>query len=112
MTTQRVAVDSTAKEFWESYFGDYGKQWVRDIPRNIRAAMLPHIRQAANGKAPPELSAYEVAPFGYAVTADRLQLDGVFRGTYADGTKTARLFRADFNHDGDLIDLTVREARA
>lgn len=35
----KTAVDATAKSYWESYFGAYGADWVRKIPRKIAAAL-------------------------------------------------------------------------
>jgi hypothetical protein len=29
----KLAVDPHAKEYWSKYFGEYGKQWTRDIPK-------------------------------------------------------------------------------
>jgi len=34
------AVDSSAKTYWEEYYGDYGTQWVRDIKRRVRADLI------------------------------------------------------------------------
>jgi hypothetical protein len=34
---QKKAIDTTAKDYWKSYFGEYGEEWVRDVKRRFRA---------------------------------------------------------------------------
>jgi len=34
---KKIAVDTTAKDYWTSYFGEYGDEWVRDVKRRVRA---------------------------------------------------------------------------
>ncbi len=111
MTLSKQAVDQTAIDYWTQYFGEYGKLWVREIPRNIRASLVPESnRTASDGDG--ELTESSVVPLGYAVTADRLILDGVFRGRFASGRRESKLFRAQFDHDGQLINLESRRAPA
>lgn len=102
-TTKKIAVDEAAKRYWEEYLGDYGRLWVRDIPRNVRAALDRDTttKVAVSGNSEPD-----VVPLGHAVTADRLILDGVIRGD------SAMLFRAEFNHDGEIVDIQTRAAPA
>lgn len=108
---QKQALDQTAKSYWEEYFGEYGRQWTRDIPRNVKSAMLDSRRRTAAGGS-TELTESDVVPLGYAVTADRVDVEGYFRGTYSDGHREAKLFRAQFNHDGKLLALDTRRAPA
>ena len=112
---EKTAVDTTTQDYWTAYFGDYGRLWVRDIPRYIRAAVEGNLRKAAVVGTPPPATEAEgqVTPLGYAITADRLTLEGRWTGPVRTGRRTAmvaKLFRADFTHDGDLVDLTSLDA--
>lgn len=101
MATSKTAVDKTTQDYWTAYFGDYGRLWVREIPRAIKAALVDAgARTAATDAA-------RVTPLGYRVTADRLTLEG----RYAAG-KTAQLFCAEFTHEGDLVEITALDAPA
>lgn len=111
----KTAVDKKTQEYWTTYFGDYGRLWVRDIPRYIRAALTGDLRREAAAGTPPIETTDEsrVTPLGYRVTADRLTLEGRWTGVVKQGSRTkrvARLFRADFTHDGDLLDITTLNA--
>lgn len=110
MATKK-AVDQTAVDYWTSYFGEYGKQWVRNIPRNVKSAMLSDHRRQAR-KAGAEIVDSAVVPMGYSITADRVILDGVYRGSYDDGHREAKLFSAQFDHNGKLLALDSRRAPA
>jgi len=110
-TTKKQAVDSTAKLYWEQYFGDYGRQWTKDIARKVQGALVDDQRRQA-GQESTELSKGSVIPLGYSIKADRLVLDGVFRGTFSDGRRVGKLFQAQFDHDGKLLTLESRRAPA
>lgn len=89
-------MDAVTKAYWEEYYKDYdyGRMWVRDIPRYIRAALAPQLKRKANG----ELPKVSVVPLGYAVLKDNgLRTDGLVR----QGGRS-RLFTAEFSADGDL----------
>lgn len=88
---KRQALDNAAKDYWTAYFGEYGKAWVREIPRRIKAAA--HKKTA-------QLDEPSVVPAGYTITTDGgLDLEGAIRD--ASGT---RLFSASFDADGNVKD--------
>jgi hypothetical protein len=33
----KLAVDSTAEKYWEDYYGEYGKQLVKEVKKRVRA---------------------------------------------------------------------------
>jgi hypothetical protein len=49
----KVAVDSVAEKYWEQYFGEYGKVWVQDVKRRIKADYVAEKlkRQGVDNKA-------------------------------------------------------------
>jgi hypothetical protein len=50
----KTAIDSTAKDYWSSYFGPYGKELVRDIKKRVLAALHTAKRTAsADGEIRP-----------------------------------------------------------
>jgi hypothetical protein len=115
MATPKQAADKKTEDYWTNYFGEYGRMFVREIPRVIKAAVLPDFRRTANGEQRRiEVKASQVVPLGYTVTAENgLHLDGVVRMTVAEKgeLRTAqRLFHAEFNADGDLAVLNTRKA--
>lgn len=83
------AVDSTAAEYWSKYYKEYGKSWVRDIPRRVKKAMADNTKVAH-----AELGV--VTPVGGSVTADGVFLEGKFR----TATGEQHLFYAEFDHEG------------
>lgn len=95
-TTKKQAVDQIAKDYWTEYFKEYGKMWVRDIPGKVKDALDTGTKSAQ------ATSPVSVAPVGYSVTASRLTLDGIIRLGEA-----SRLFRAEFDHKGDLVSLVT-----
>ena len=109
--TIKQALDSAAIDYWTQYFGEYGKQWVRNIPRNVKSAMVADLRRQA-GQDTAEVVNSSVIPLGYAIQADRVVLDGMYRGTYSDGRREGKLFQAQFDHDGKLLALKSRRAPA
>lgn len=116
-TTKKTAVDQVAAKYWQDYFGDYGALWVKDVPRYIRAAIEGDLRKAAAVGTPPPVVTTDdrVTPLGYAITADRLTLEGNWTGMVRQGrrvTRQARLFAAEFTHDGTLVGLTAKPAPA
>lgn len=116
MTTHKEAVDNTASDYWSDYFGDYGELWVRDIPRRIKAKLEQGHRSAAKaGTPPPTLGDASISPLGYEITADRVILEGVYNGQIKAGRRTAnttQLFRAEFNHQGELTSFEALDAPA
>jgi hypothetical protein len=110
MTTHRAsltktAVDAAAEEYWQAYFGDYGKQWVRKIPRRVAQAMAQ--RTAAKGD--DRMTKAQIGGLGWAETpTGGLHFEGVFRGTMVKAgraTQVLSAFAAEFDANGKLIDL-------
>lgn len=111
MATHKQAADKKTEDYWTNYFGEYGRMFVREIPRVIKAAILPDFRRAASAT---QVKTAQVIPLGYSVTSDSgLHLDGVVRMTLATRgeLRTAqRLFHAEFNAQGDLAVLDTVKA--
>lgn len=38
--TQKIAVDSSATEYWKTYFGSYGEQLVKDILKKVAETIV------------------------------------------------------------------------
>tara|TARA_R110002110_G_scaffold16569_11_gene71656 strand:- start:3512 stop:3817 length:306 start_codon:yes stop_codon:yes gene_type:complete len=96
MTISKKAVDATARDYWITYFGDYGKIWVRDIDRKITAALSQKLPRTAavEMKSGPA----KIVPLGKVITRERVLLEGAIRTAKRD-----RLFSAEFNHQGKLL---------
>lgn len=43
----KLAVDDVAKDYWTKYFKEYGKAWVKDVPRKKKAFKKSAVDQAA-----------------------------------------------------------------
>ena len=100
VAANKVAVDSTAKNYWGSYFKEYGQMWVRDIPRRIKQAVRREIK--AN-----EIDG-ELVPIAHDVSRDQtLSVEAAFVGK-VDGVDTKILITASFNSEGQMqsIDTT------
>lgn len=107
MAHSRVAVDKTAEDYWVSLFGEYGRQFVREIPRVIKAAVLPEFRRAAAAGSRVDMRNASVVYLGHGVTAaNGLIVDGIVKTA---STETgSRLFCAEFSEEGDLLDISTR----
>ena len=102
---RKIAVDSTAADYWESYFGAYGKQWVRKIPRRVATALVQRTAGLSPGAAATAAERAVVVPIARpTITAERVYLEGVV-DLVQDGRKTRRLFSAEFDHEGRLLAL-------
>lgn len=101
----RIAVDNTAEDYWETYFGPYGKQWVRKIPRRVATAVVQRTAGLRPGEASAVAEKTVVIPLmpRPVITAERVYLEGACDIPQADGTTTRRLFSAEFDHDGRLL---------
>lgn len=109
----KAAVDSKTQDYWESYFGEYGKQWVRSIPRRIAAALAQ--RTASAGSAGSAGSTGSADSDGYQLLRMRpigapviLDTHVLVEGSCVLGNgsvRMARLFAASFDHDGRLLGL-------
>lgn len=114
---EKVAADKTTADYWVEYFGDYGRMLTRDIPRVIKAAVLPQLKRAASsGDREFVVTASSVVPMGYRVDEDGgVSLDGILRVAYTTKGQertAARLFCATFSADGELTDIDHRSAPA
>ena len=101
----RQAVDATAEDYWEKYFGEYGKQWVRKIPRRIAHALLRRTASAqVQGRAlDAAMATARIHTLGHVVQANGgLATEGVL---YCDAPQLVRPFRAEFDAEGVLIHL-------
>lgn len=106
MQHQKHAVDATAEDYWESYFGPYGKQWVRTIPRRVATALIQRTAGLRPGEAATAAVGAVVVPIAPpVVTAERVLLEGAADIIDGAGTPTRRLFSAEFDHDGRLVAL-------
>lgn len=95
-------VDTIAKDYWSNYFGDYGKLWVKDVPRKVASALTE--RKLVTAAAAPTPAA-QVAPLGFSRTDTHLTLEGVYKSAAA-----TLLFSASFNAEtGDLTDIQTRK---
>jgi len=94
---QKEAVDQAAKEYWSVYFKDYGKQWVRDIPRRIKQAMKQEFTASMiNGN---------IAPIAADISENEtLSLEAAFVGKIDDQNAKV-LITASFNEDGEMNEL-------
>lgn len=102
----RTAVDSTAEDYWETYFGPYGKQWVRKIPRRVATALIGRIAGLQPGAAAELAAQARVTPVmpRPVITQDRVYLEAALDLTQG-GKTTRRLFCAEFDHEGKLLAL-------
>jgi hypothetical protein len=97
MSLQKWAVDEKAKKYWQDFYKEYGKSWVRDIPRKVKKAFVEGKRVASSEDADLGI----IVPVAKAITASNMTLEGVLH-TRA-GKKL--VFQATFNHDGDITHL-------
>lgn len=109
----RTAVDATAEAYWEEYFGAYGKQWVRKIPRRVATALLARTARVAASSAPDErreqvadsLRYARIAPVMAApvITRDKVVVEGLLEVAAPKQPVVRRLFSASFDHRGTLL---------
>lgn len=112
----KQAVDSTTEEYWAAYFGPYGKQWVRKIPRRIAQALAQRTAGLDADATTRMAASTTIVPLtaGPVITTDRVFIEAAADSISADGTKSRRVFVAEFDHDGKLlsIDSVVAPVRA
>lgn len=71
--------DSTARDYYSKYFGDYGKLWTKDIPRKIQAALLASEPVKRRAEADVK-TAFALEPLGVRkAEADGLVVEAVAR---------------------------------
>lgn len=92
----KTAVDKASADYWTTYFKDYGRAWVRTIPRRIKTAMVNTkdlaIKTAEGG----------VKPLAYNATADGLSIEAAFSGK-VDGKDASFLVMTEFDKDGKML---------
>jgi hypothetical protein len=99
MSLAKWAVDSTAKQYWESYYKEYGKSWVRDIPRRVKKAMVENKKVASEQVA----DAGVVTPVATAILPNGgVALEGMFRGN-----TDKFVFQAEFDAEGKITSFDV-----
>jgi hypothetical protein len=91
---EKVAVDTKAKNYWSTYFKDYGKMWVRDVPRRVKSAMRRIIKaDKVEGN---------IAPMAANIADDNtLSLEAAFVGK-VDGHNAKVLITAQFSPNGRM----------
>lgn len=117
MAHDKIAADKKTEDYFIAYFGEYGAQLVREIPRVIKAAVLPDLKRTASAaKRDIVVKDSAVVTLGYGRTDnDTLAIDGVIRVAFAEGgerKEARRMFRAEFSSSGDLLDIEQRPAPA
>lgn len=93
MALSKVAVDAAAKKYWESFYKEYGRAWVRDIPRRVKTAMAETRRIAS-----VDVESGQVFPTAATLVGDVATIEGLIKTSGAD-----HMFQASFNGDGDII---------
>lgn len=106
MTTPKIAVDSTTEDYWETYFGPYGKQWVRKIPRRVATALVARTAGVRPGEAAAIAQSAKVIPIMAqpVITKERVHIEGAI-DLVQNGVPSRRLFAAEFDHEGKLLSL-------
>ena len=91
---EKTAIDQAASSYWSDYFKEYGKMWVRNIPRRIKTATARHLKAKIEG---------EFAPIAGNINPvdDGLTVEASFVGKIND--KEAKiLVTASFDQEGKL----------
>lgn len=107
----KIAVDRVTEEYWEQYFGTYGKQWVRKIPRRVATALIQRTAGMRPGQASDLAARAVVVPLTEApvITQDRVFIEAAL-DLEQNGAKTRRVFCAEFDHEGRLLALDSIQA--
>lgn len=88
-------MDKATEEYWSNYFRDYGKMWVRNIPRRIKAAM---VRSKDIGV---KIAEGHIVPIAYDASDNSLSIEAAFNGKLDD--KESQVFIvAEFNDQGRM----------
>lgn len=92
----KTAADKATKEYWGNYFKEYGKMWVRDIPRRIKTAM---VRTKDLGVKTAE---GQIAPLAHDISDDGvMSIEAAFTGKLDDKYGKV-LILAEFNDEGRM----------
>lgn len=108
LSVKKRSADSTAKQYWEAYYGSYGKAMTADIPQRIARLIGTRIKTASAAKAGPQYM--HIAPISVTplVTGGHV-FEGIFRGTTVVEGKpeyTYRAFSAEIDGLGEIRSLT------
>ena len=94
---EKTALDQAAKNYWSTYFKEYGKQWVRDIPRRIKTAMSKRLKAS--------IVEGEIAPIAADIAQDNtLSVEAAFVGKI-DDQEAKVLVTASFDGTGSMKEL-------
>ena len=89
---QKTALDQAAKSYWSDYFKEYGKMWIRDIPRRIKTAASRHLKADIEG---------EFAPIAGDMNNNMLSVEASFVGKI--GNQEGKiLVTASFDEEGKI----------
>jgi len=93
---EKIAADKAAQEYWGNYFREYGKMWVRDIPRRIKTAMVRTKDLSV------KTAEGNVAPLAHSISDEgNISVEAAFTGKLDD--KDAHvLITAEFNGEGRM----------
>jgi hypothetical protein len=94
----KIAVDKSTQDYWSDYFKEYGKMWVRDIPRRVKAAMRLKVNATkVEGK---------LAPMAASINEgnDTLSVEAAFIGEVDDKEATI-LVTAEFDSHGEMLNI-------
>lgn len=92
---RKVAVDKATQNYWSDYFSEYGKMWVRDIPRRVKVAMRRKVNATkVEGN---------IAPIAANIDEndDSLLIEAAFVGKIDDRDATI-LVTAEFDSSGNM----------
>ena len=99
MAFDKVAVDQLAKDYWTKFYGEYGKLWVREIPRKIKKAAAAELSKSNKTAATDLEVSGTVLPFGHAF----LDNGGVaIEGIFDHATIGKFAFQSRFDNEGEL----------
>ena len=99
MAFDKVAIDSFAKAYWIKLYGEYGKMFVRDIPRKIKRAAALELAPGQKTASDEFDASGSVVPCGHAILDNGgIAIEGVFEhdtiGKFA--------FQTRFNENGEV----------
>ena len=93
---EKTAVDKVTQDYWAGYFKEYGKMWIRNIPRRIKTAM---VRTKDLGIKTAEGN---VVPIAHDLSEDGIfSIEAAFEGKL-DNKEAKVLIIAEFNDEGRM----------
>jgi hypothetical protein len=94
MSLNKNAIDNAAKDYWSKYYGEYGKSWVREIPRKIKTAMSQINKQASDDMV--------IKPLVSIIEDTGLVLEGICKTS-----DSMFSFMAEFDNTGKVVDFDI-----